>query len=138
MALRMRQGAVIGCKRMIDGAFGKAAGTAPCRARPQEKREMDTMHKHAEPSREGKFVYDSVQDAQTLMKYLQAIKEGFESGSITFSRKDLDFTLSPSGLIGFFVEAKAKEGRMKLTLKFSWRESEETLDKDVDALEISI
>jgi len=99
---------------------------------------MDKKHKHTEPSREGKFVYDSVQDADALLKYLQALKEGFEAGSITFSRKDLDFTLSPTGLIGFFVEAKSKEGRMKLTLKFSWRESEEAHDRDSDALEISI
>lgn len=99
---------------------------------------MDKKHKHTVPAQEGKFVYDSVQDTQTLAKYLQALKEGFEAGSITFSRKDLDFTLSPSGLIGFFVEAKGKEGRMKLTLKFSWRESEETETRDLDTLEISI
>ena len=99
---------------------------------------MDRKHKHPEPFPEGKFVYDSVQDARALSKYLQALKEGFEAGNITFSRKDLECTLSPAGLIGFFVEAKAKEGRMKLTLKFSWRESEETPGKDADALEISL
>ncbi len=99
---------------------------------------MHSKHKHPAPSQEGKFTYDSVQDTQSLAKYLQTLKEGFEAGRITFTRKDLDLTLSPSGLVGFFVEAKGKEGRMKLTLKFTWRESDDIQTKDVDALEISI
>ena len=99
---------------------------------------MHSKHKNHASSQEGKFTYDSLQDTQSLAKYLQTLKEGFEAGSITFTRKDLDLTLSPSGLVGFFVEAKGKEGRMKLTLKFTWRESDDIQTKDVDALEISI
>jgi amphi-Trp domain-containing protein len=90
-----------------------------------------------EQAREGKFLYDSVQDAKTLAKYLRAIQEGFEAGRICLSRKDLALTLSPAGLIGFAVEAKAKEGRMKLTLKFSWRESEDDEGPAPDDLDIT-
>jgi amphi-Trp domain-containing protein len=99
---------------------------------------MDKKRHHAPHAQEGRFTYDSVQDARSLSKYLQALKEGFEAGHIAFSRTDQELTLSPSGLIGFSVEAKGKEGRMKLTLKFTWRESDDSLPKDLDALEISI
>lgn len=97
---------------------------------------MDKKRKLREQAREGKFAYDSVQDAKSLAKYLRAMEEGFKSGRICLSRKDQALTLSPSGLIGFAVEAKATDGRMRLTLKFSWRESEDD-GHDPDELEIS-
>ncbi len=98
---------------------------------------MDKTEKKDLAAREGKFVYESVQDAQGLTKYLEALKEGFEKGSMTFNRKDLELVLSPSGLIGFTVEAKAKDGRMKLALKFSWRETVEPRETEEDALHIT-
>jgi amphi-Trp domain-containing protein len=95
------------------------------------------MDKKDQPSREGKFFYESVQDAKTLVEYLRALTDGFEKGEMRFSRKDLDIMLSPKGLIGFSVEAKAKEGRMKLALKFAWREAVADAEKEKDGLAIT-
>jgi len=98
---------------------------------------MDKTEKCDTPAKEGKFSYESVQDVPTLVEYLKALTEGFEKGEIRFARKDLDLALSPKGLIGFAVDAKAKDGRMKLALKFAWRESvDETVQED-DMLVIS-
>ena len=97
------------------------------------------MHKHGlaqKTAHEGKFSYESAQDAQTLAEYLRALTQGFESGSMRFSRKDLELVLSPKGLIGFAVEAKGKDGRMKLTLKFPWREGVSGKEPRRDPLEI--
>ena len=67
---------------------------------------MDKKDKQELPAREGKFSYEAVEDAASLVKYLQALTDGFASGSMRFSRKDLDMELCPKGLIGFAVEAK--------------------------------
>ena len=73
---------------------------------------------------EGKFNHESVQDAAALAVYLEALAKGFKNGDMRFTRQDLDMHLKPKGLIGFSLEAKSKQGRMKLNLKFSWREAD--------------
>jgi len=98
---------------------------------------MNKTDKEVQPDREGKFTYESVQDAGSLAEYLQALTDGFAKGSMHFSRKDLDLTLCPKGLIGFAVEAKGKDGRMKLALKFAWREDVKAKDAEDDTLIIS-
>lgn len=97
------------------------------------------MDKHGlslKTAHEGKFSYESVQDVQSLTEYLRALIRGFESGTMRFSRKDMELAMSPKGLIGFAVEAKGKDGRMKLALKFSWREDVSGKEPRRDALEI--
>lgn len=97
---------------------------------------MDKKDTQEQPAAEGKFSYEGVEDAAALAKYLQALTDGFTGGSMRFSRKGLDMELCPKGLIGFVVEAKAKDGRMKLALKFSWRESVEAKEPKDDTLAI--
>ncbi len=72
--------------------------------------------------KESRFKYESVQDADTLRRYLEAVTEGFASGELRFSSREGEVALHPAGMIGFLVEAKSMSGRMKLHLKFSWRE----------------
>lgn len=81
--------------------------------------------KGAPMSQKGKFSYESIQDSEVLLTYLKALVQGFESGTMRFSVKDDEIELHPSGLIHFAVEAKAKRDRMKLVLKFAWREGED-------------
>ena len=42
---------------------------------------MDKKDKQELPAREGKFSYEAVEDAASLAKYLQALTDGFASGS---------------------------------------------------------
>jgi len=86
--------------------------------------------------KESRFKYESVQDAATLRRYLEAITEGIAAGEIRLSSRDGEVILHPEGLIGFLVEARSAGGRMKLHLKFSWREGAET-DEGEDALTIA-
>jgi len=95
---------------------------------------MDTSDDQCAPSREGKFSYQSVQDAKSLAAYLRAMAEGIEQGRLFFERKDARFVMSPTGLVGFAVEAKAKEGRMKLAVKFAWRETVAEKEHDENPL----
>jgi amphi-Trp domain-containing protein len=75
--------------------------------------------------KESRFKYESAQDADTLRRYLEALTAGFAAGDIRFSSRDGEVAMHPRGMIGFLVEAKSTGGRMKLHLKFSWRESDE-------------
>lgn len=80
--------------------------------------------------RESRFKFESVQDADSLRRYLEALTVGFASGDIRFSSRDGEVALHPRGMIGFLVEAKSSGGRMKLHLKFSWREG--TADSEIE------
>ncbi|MGD9608372.1 MAG: amphi-Trp domain-containing protein [Desulfovibrionaceae bacterium] len=80
--------------------------------------------------KESRFKFESVQDAESLRRYLEALTAGFASGDIRFSSRDGEVALHPRGMIGFLVEAKSSGGRMKLHLKFSWREG--SADSEVE------
>lgn len=86
--------------------------------------------------KESRFKYESAQDAGTLRRYLEAITEGIAAGEIRLASRDGEVILHPEGMIGFLVEAKSMGGRMKLHLKFSWREGTEE-DDGADALTIA-
>jgi amphi-Trp domain-containing protein len=86
--------------------------------------------------KESRFKYESVQDTDTLRRYLEALTSGFAAGDIRFSSRDGEVAMHPRGMIGFLVEAKSSGGRMKLHLKFSWREGDEE-EADHDALDIA-
>jgi amphi-Trp domain-containing protein len=87
-------------------------------------------------AQKGKFSYESLQDSQTLLTYLKALVQGFESGTMRFSVKEDEIPAS-LGAYHFAVEAKAKRGRMKLALKFAWREGEDDPGEGVDILTVN-
>jgi amphi-Trp domain-containing protein len=80
--------------------------------------------------KESRFKYESVQDAETLRRYLEAVTAGFAAGELRFSSREGEVCLHPGGVIGFAVEAKSMGGRMKLNFKFSWREGGEEHEGD--------
>jgi len=87
-------------------------------------------------TKEQKFRYESAQDPQSLAVYLTALAGGFQAGELRFSAKNARLTTRPTGLIGFVVEAKSKEGRHKVTLKFTWRDQDDQDDQDQGRLSI--
>ena len=86
--------------------------------------------------KETRFKFESTQDADTLRRYLEAIAAGFASGELRLGSREGEVALHPSGMLGFLVEARSMGGRMKLHLKFSWRESSDEEVGD-DALTIA-
>jgi amphi-Trp domain-containing protein len=71
------------------------------------------------------FRHESIQDRQSIIKYLQAVTEGLERGHLELGNDDSELVLNPRGLIGLDVRGQRKSGRVKLTLKFSWREDDD-------------
>jgi amphi-Trp domain-containing protein len=72
-----------------------------------------------------KFKYESVQDRETIGKYLQALTDGFKNGSITFAKGDESVEFHPEGMIGLVVKAEPKGSSRKLTIKLGWKESDD-------------
>jgi amphi-Trp domain-containing protein len=80
------------------------------------------------------FRHESVQDRQSIVKYLQAITAGIEQGQLELGTADHTLALEPSGLLELQVRAKRKGGRVKLAIKLYWREDDE--DPGAETLEI--
>lgn len=78
-----------------------------------------------------KFRHESLQDRESIGKYLNALSDGFQNGRLHFSWKDKRLVLEPQSLIKFDLETSKKDGEVKMTLRFRWEEpSEGSLEID--------
>lgn len=80
------------------------------------------------------FRHESVQDRQSIVKYLEAITAGIEQGRLDLGTVEHNLTLEPGGVLELQVRAKRKGGRVKLGIKLYWREDDD--EPGADALEI--
>ena len=87
--------------------------------------------------REREFEHESLQDRQSILTYLKALTEGFESGVLTFSDATGEISLEPRGLVNFAVKAQKKRGRVNLNLKISWNGGVESEAQTVEKLRIT-
>ena len=72
---------------------------------------------------EEKFVFDSLQDSETIRDFLMSLTDGFDKGTITLSTNGDAIELSPKGLLNFMVKAKKKGSENKLSIKVSWKDA---------------
>jgi len=77
------------------------------------------------------FRHESLQDRESIVKYINALSEGFQSGKLILGNNGNRITLKPSGMIKLDLKARRKDGRIKLTVKINWKEKAET-DKKQD------
>ena len=68
------------------------------------------------------FKHVSLQDNESIIKYLDALSTGFKQGALLFNAENQQLVLKPRGLIKLEVEAKRKNDQMKLSLKMRWSE----------------
>ena len=71
-----------------------------------------------------KFVFESMEDAQSIRKYLTAVMEGLGQGRLTLAAGEQEFALEPPELVTFTVRARKREGEGRLSLTISWRRPE--------------
>ncbi len=84
-------------------------------------------------SQEQKFTMESLEDQETICKYLEALQESFQKGSINLSNSEKNLYMEPRGLIKFFIKAKKKNGEVKLSLGFKWAEDQDMESASQDA-----
>ena len=82
------------------------------------------------------FKHESLQDLDSIIAYLEAVRDGFAKKRLTLTDAEHELVLEPKGLIRFDLEAKCKGQGCKLTLKFTWKER--TTDTDHGSLSIAV
>jgi amphi-Trp domain-containing protein len=80
------------------------------------------------------FRHESVQDRQSIVKYLHALTAGIENGHLELGTAEHMLALDPDGLLELEVRAKRKGGRVSLAIKLLWREHDD--EQTSDALQI--
>ncbi|SMF17753.1 amphi-Trp domain-containing protein [Desulfovibrio gilichinskyi] len=86
---------------------------------------------------EKKFLFESLQDSETIGNFLKSLIEGFESGKINLSTNGDEIQLSPHGLLNFAVKAKTKGESNKITIKIEWKETEPSEEASTKTLNIN-
>lgn len=81
------------------------------------------------------FRHESVQDRESIVKYLRAVTAGIEKGHIELGTAEHLLSLEPEGMLELQVRAKRKGGKVKLAIKVGWRERD---DADAEALTIKV
>ncbi len=74
------------------------------------------------------FRHESVQDQQSIAKYLDAISEGLRSGRLSFRTNGEELLLGPTGLMDLEVKAKRTDDRSRITLRMSWSNQPEKVE----------
>lgn len=70
---------------------------------------------------EKEFEHESLQNRRAIVAYLAALQEGFENGTLSISDPNDRIDLKPDGLVRFEVQASQKRGRVRLVLRFEWK-----------------
>lgn len=89
------------------------------------------------PRGKDEFDHESLQDPEAVVKYLEALAEGFSKGRLTFTGKRGEMTLEPKGIISFNVSASRKRGKNTVNLSLSWKPPKASQDEDTGQLRIS-
>lgn len=69
------------------------------------------------------FEFEGLQDCDSIVKYLDALKKGFKQKKIVLGTDDEVIELCPDGLLSFSLEVKHKKNRNKISIKIGWRDS---------------
>jgi amphi-Trp domain-containing protein len=71
---------------------------------------------------EEKFVFESLQDTNSIKDFLKSLTEGIEKGKVTLSTNGDEIELYPSGLLQFSVKVKRKGSDNKMNIKIAWKD----------------
>lgn len=76
------------------------------------------------------FSHESFQDCHSISDYLNAISEGFKSGSITFSNHRKKMIFKPEGLLNLEVHAIHSDLQSRIEIKINWRDNKSEENKN--------
>lgn len=68
------------------------------------------------------FHHESVEDRDSIVKYLQTLCEGFRKQKIEFRSGQEKIVLKPAGLVSVEIKVKTKSNRSKISLKLDWKD----------------
>jgi amphi-Trp domain-containing protein len=74
--------------------------------------------------KKNQFRHESLQDAASIRKVLEAVTDGLAKGKLRFSDDDGELLLHPRGLLDLRLSADQDEGRQRINLRVSWQVKE--------------
>jgi amphi-Trp domain-containing protein len=85
--------------------------------------EADYKGKSVMASEEKEFAHESLQDRESIVRYLNALGEGFEQGKLLLASNSTKCVMDTPGLMRFDVRAKQKRDSAQIVLKISWKKN---------------
>jgi amphi-Trp domain-containing protein len=73
------------------------------------------------------FKYQSLQDTETIVQYLEALADGLRKGDLTLAKEDRAINLKPHGLIRLGIAAGTGDLRSRILIQLSWRNADTTV-----------
>jgi amphi-Trp domain-containing protein len=73
-------------------------------------------------TKKAKFEHESLEDQESIIKYLETIIDGFKKGSLTFGNNKKSVELSPQGLLKLKINVSSNSKKVKLGLNMEWKE----------------
>lgn len=67
------------------------------------------------------FRHDSLQDAKSISKILDAVTKGIAKGKLVFSDEDDKIILEPDGLLELKVKASREGDRQRVNIRINWQ-----------------
>lgn len=86
---------------------------------------------------DGRFVFESFQDRETIKEYFRALMDGIDKGRIVMSSDGEGIELHPDELLRFAVKVKRKGGDSSLSIKISWKDKKKGAVSRNDRFRIS-
>ena len=83
---------------------------------------------------EREFSHESFQDRDSIVKYLEALRESLQQGRLLLTCNGERFALELPSLVKFDVQAKQKRNRAQLVLKMSWKHQKSAKELRVEPL----
>lgn len=68
-----------------------------------------------------RFEHRSLQDAQSIVRYLEALCAGFDQGRLTFRSGADKLEVAPRGLLDLRIAARQDDDEVKIALRVKWR-----------------
>lgn len=81
------------------------------------------------------FEHDSLQDRNTIVRYLNAITDGLKNGKLTLKGREAEIELEPRGLIRLELRASERSDRSRLELRLTWNPKYDS-EGEEDSLDI--
>ena len=84
------------------------------------------------------FSYESMEDAATIRRHIEAVLAGLESGHIALQSEDHALELTPADLLRFRIKASGRAGAGRISLRIEWRDPEAAHDPAAGRAALSI
>ncbi len=91
--------------------------------KPSREKKESTQAADSGSSSKAEFEHESLQDRESIVRYLNALSQGIASGQLTLGTREENLVLHPGGLLKLSVKARGKADRTKLVFKISWKEN---------------